>query len=273
MDTDLREVRQPDGSIPAPLKQQIVLEHTPLIRYIVNRIAARLPSHVDLEDLHNTGVIGLMDAIEKFDPNRDCKFKTYAEFRVNGAILDQLRSLDWVPRSVRQKGRQLEKAYEDCEQRLGRAATQDEVAESLGIELEELHSLTNQASGVSMVRMDHVRSGDDSDAPLPGDIFEDPSSQNPFAWVEARQDGEALGQCIAQLPEREKLVITLYYYEDLSMKEIGAVLGITESRVCQIHAKSVAHLRLRLSGKLLCTRQGAIRLRRRHHPQGRHDPN
>ncbi len=259
MDTALRDARNSNGSIPAPLKQQIVLEHTPLIRYIVNRIAARLPAHVDLEDLHNTGVIGLMDAIDKFDPNRDCKFKTYAEFRVNGAILDQLRSLDWVPRSVRQKGRQLEKAYEEVEHRLGRAATEDEVAESLGIELDELHLLAHQANGVSVVRMDHVRAGDDSDSPLPGDIFEDPSSQNPFERVEARQDGEVLAQCIAHLPEREKLVITLYYYEDLSMKEIGSVLGITESRVCQIHAKSVAHLRLRLSGRVLSRRRSALR--------------
>ncbi len=261
METALREARDSNGSIPVPLKQQIVMEHTPLIRYIVNRIAARLPAHVDLEDLHNTGVIGLMDAIDKFDPNRDCKFKTYAEFRVNGAILDQLRALDWVPRSVRQKGRQLEKAYEEVEHRLGRAATEDEVAASLGIELDELHQLAHQATGVSLVRMDHVRSGDDGESPLPGDIFEDPCSQNPFEWVEARQDGEALSQCIAQLPDREKLVITLYYYEDLSMKEIGGILGITESRVCQIHAKSVAHLRLRLSGRLLASRPIGLQFR------------
>jgi len=262
MEIALSEARNSDGSIPTPLKQQIVLDHTPLIRYIVSRIAARLPAHVDLEDLHNTGVIGLMDAIDKFDPNRDCKFKTYAEFRVNGAILDQLRSLDWVPRSVRQKGRRLERAYEEVEHRLGRAADEDEIAESLGIELDELHSLAHQASGVSVIRMDHIRSGDDSDTPIAGEIFEDPTSQNPFDWVEARQDGEALAQCIAYLPEREKLVITLYYYEDLSMKEIGGVLGITESRVCQIHSKSLAHLRLRLSGRLLGGPQSALRFQR-----------
>jgi RNA polymerase sigma factor for flagellar operon FliA len=240
MEAYLLEALESRDAIPPPLKQQIVLEHTALIRYIVSRIAARLPSHVDLEDLHNTGVIGLMDAIDKFDPNRDCKFKTYAEFRVKGAILDELRALDWVPRSVRQKGRQLERAYEKVEQRLGRAACDDEVASSLGIGLEELHVLSHQANGISVIHMDQLRSSDDSDMPLPGDIFEDPRSENPFDSVRARQDAASLAYGIARLPEREKLVITLYYYEDLSMKEIGSVLGITESRVCQIHAKALA---------------------------------
>ena len=266
METELREAWQAHGSIPVPLKQQIVLEHTPLIRYIVNRIAARLPAHVDVEDLHNTGVIGLMDAIEKFDPNRDCKFKTYAEFRVNGAILDQLRSLDWVPRSVRQKGRLIENAYKEVEHRLGRAATEDEVAEALGVELGDLHTLASDASRFSMIRMDHVRGADDTDGQYSQDIFEDPSSQNPFDAVEARQDGEALAKCIAHLPEREKLVITLYYYEDLSMKEIGGVLGITESRICQIHSKSLAHIRIRMSGRLLQARRSALQSQSAHGP-------
>jgi RNA polymerase sigma factor for flagellar operon FliA len=128
METLLREAKEKYDEIPPSLKEQIVLEHTPLIRYIVNRIAVRLPSHIDLDDLHNTGVIGLMDAIEKYDPEKNCKFKTYAEFRIKGAILDQLRSLDWVPRSVRQKSRRLERAYGEVEQRLGRSATEDEVS-------------------------------------------------------------------------------------------------------------------------------------------------
>ncbi|MCP4039098.1 MAG: sigma-70 family RNA polymerase sigma factor, partial [bacterium] len=129
MEALLRDAKQKYCEIPSGLKEQIVLEHTPLIRYIVNRIAVRLPSHIDLDDLHNTGVIGLMDAIEKYDPDKNCKFKTYAEFRIKGAILDQLRSLDWVPRSVRQKSRKLERAYGEVEQRLGRAASEEEVAD------------------------------------------------------------------------------------------------------------------------------------------------
>jgi len=143
MEMQLREAKDKHGIIPSDLKEQIVLEHTPLIRYIVNRIAVRLPSHIDLDDLHNTGVIGLMDAIEKYDPEKNCKFKTYAEFRIKGAILDQLRSLDWVPRSVRQKSRKLERAYGEVEQRLGRAASEDEVADSLGLQLDKFHQLIN----------------------------------------------------------------------------------------------------------------------------------
>ena len=144
MESQLRDAKGRTGDIPNTLKEQIVLEHTPLIRYIVNRIAVRLPSHIDLDDLHNTGVIGLMDAIEKYDPEKNCKFKTYAEFRIKGAILDQLRSLDWVPRSVRQKGRRLERAYGEVEQRLGRSASEEEVADSLGLQIEKFHELLNQ---------------------------------------------------------------------------------------------------------------------------------
>ena len=157
METLLREAKERHNEIPATLKEDIVLEHTPLIRYIVNRIAVRLPSHIDLDDLHNTGVIGLMDAIEKYDPEKNCKFKTYAEFRIKGAILDQLRSLDWVPRSVRQKGRKLEKAYGEVEQRLGRSANEEEVADSLGLELDKFHTLINQVRGISLVNLEEIR--------------------------------------------------------------------------------------------------------------------
>src|SRR5262245_60762728 len=148
MEEELRDAKQKaSGTIPQALREQIVLEHAPLIRYIVNRIAVRLPSHIDLDDLHNTGVIGLMDAIEKYDPEKNCKFKTYAEFRIKGAILDQLRSLDWVPRSVSQKSRRLERAYGKVEQRLGRSASEEEVADSLGLQLEKFHELLNQVRG------------------------------------------------------------------------------------------------------------------------------
>ena len=154
----LREAKQQAGNeIPQTLKEQIVLEHAPLIRYIVNRIAVRLPSHIDLDDLHNTGVIGLMDAIEKYDPEKNCKFKTYAEFRIKGAILDQLRSLDWVPRSVRQKSRRLERAYGEVEQRLGRSATEEEVADSLGLQIDKFHELLNQVRGISLVNLEEIR--------------------------------------------------------------------------------------------------------------------
>jgi len=238
--------RQTHGSIPDQLREKIVLEHTPLIRYIVNRIAVRLPSHIDLDDLHNTGVIGLMDAIEKYDPDKNCKFKTYAEFRIKGAILDQLRSLDWVPRSIRQKSRRLEQACAEVEQRLGRSATHIEIAESLGIPVEELHLLLDQVRGISMVNLDELRSGGDSEIAAYGDIFEDVKSENPFTSLKSRELRQVVADCIASIPEKERLVISLYYYEDLNMKEIGNILGITESRVCQIHTKAVSRLRAKL---------------------------
>jgi RNA polymerase sigma factor for flagellar operon FliA len=252
VETLLRDAKENHSEIPPDLKETIVLEHTPLIRYIVNRIAVRLPSHIDLDDLHNTGVIGLMDAIEKYDPEKNCKFKTYAEFRIKGAILDQLRSLDWVPRSVRQKSRRLERAYGEVEQRLGRVANEDEVADSLGLQIEKFHELLNQVRGISLVNLEEIR-GTNSDGERAGtfaDIVEDVNSENPFASLKLSEMKNVIAQTIATLPEKERLVVSLYYYEDLNMKEIGGILGITESRVCQIHTKSVLRLRAKLKGML-----------------------
>ena len=250
MESLLRELKESNSEVPPTLKEQIVLEHTPLIRYIVNRIAVRLPSHIDLDDLHNTGVIGLMDAIEKYDPDKNCKFKTYAEFRIKGAILDQLRSLDWVPRSVRQKSRRLERAYGEVEQRLGRSASEEEVADSLGLQIDKFHELLNQVRGISLVNLEEIR-GSSPDGDRNGsfaDIVEDVHSENPFASLKLQEMKEIIGDTIATLPEKERLVVSLYYYEDLNMKEIGSILGITESRVCQIHTKAVLRLRSKLKG-------------------------
>jgi RNA polymerase sigma factor for flagellar operon FliA len=230
MEALLREAREHHGEVPAMLKEKIVLEHTALIRYIVNRIAVRLPSHIDLDDLHNTGVIGLMDAIDKYDPYKNCKFKTY---------------------SIRQKSRRLEQAYAEVEQRLGRAATEHEIADTLGIKLDEFHFLLNQVRGISMVNLDELRSNGDSDQPVYGDIFEDVKAENPFSSLKSREVQQSVADCISGLPEKERLVISLYYYEDLNMKEIGNVLGITESRVCQIHTKAVGRLRSKLRSALL----------------------
>jgi RNA polymerase sigma factor for flagellar operon FliA len=248
MEAQLKTAKDKHGEIPRNLKEQIVLEHAPLIRYIVNRIAVRLPSHIDLDDLHNTGVIGLMDAIDKYDPEKNCKFKTYAEFRIKGAILDQLRSLDWVPRSVRQKGRRLERAYGDVEQRLGRSANEDEVADSLGLQLDKFHELINQVRGISLVNLEELRGGgqDGDRSGSYADIVEDVNAENPLASLKLQEMRTVVADTIATLPEKERLVISLYYYEDLNMKEIGNILGITESRVCQIHTKSVLRLRSKL---------------------------
>jgi RNA polymerase sigma factor for flagellar operon FliA len=224
METLLREAKEQHNEIPPALKEEVVLEHTPLIRYIVNRIAVRLPSHIDLDDLYNTGVIGLMDAIEKYDPEKNCKFKTYAEFRIKGAI--------------------------QVEQRLGRSANEEEVADSLGLELDKFHTLINQVRGISLVNLEEIR-GTNADGDRAGtfaDIIEDVHSENPFASLKLMETKHVISDTISSLPEKERLVISLYYYEDLNMKEIGTILGITESRVCQIHTKAVMRLRSKLKG-------------------------
>jgi RNA polymerase sigma factor for flagellar operon FliA len=222
------------------------MEHAPLIKYIVNRIAQRLPSHVDLDDLMNTGVIGLMDAIEKYNPEKNCKFKTYAEFRIKGAILDQLRSLDWVPRSVRQKSRRLEAAYNQMEQKLGRAASDEEVAHELGVEIRKFHELLNQVRGISLVNLDEVRSASDLEKKNLIDVLEDTSGDDPLTSLNFDEMKKTVAEAIGNLPEKERLVISLYYYDELNMKEIGKILDITESRVCQIHTKAVLRLRAKL---------------------------
>jgi RNA polymerase sigma factor for flagellar operon FliA len=242
------EAQMEAGPISSHVREQIVLEHEPLVRFVVNRLAVRLPNHIDLDDLYSTGVIGLMDAIEKFDAGKGCKFKTYAEFRIKGAVLDQLRSLDWVPRSVRQKGRKLEQAYNEVEQRLGRAASEDEVADSLGLELDKFHTMINQVRGISIVNLEEIR-GTNADGDSAGsyaDLVEDVHSENPLASLKSTERKHVVSNTIASLPEKERLVLSLYYYEDLNMKEIGQILGITESRVCQIHTKATSRLSFKL---------------------------
>jgi len=220
---------------------------------VVNRISVRLPSHIDLDDLYSTGVMGLMDAVEKYDPDKNCKFKTYAEFRIKGAILDQLRSLDWVPRSVRQKGRQLENAYVDVERRVGRTATENEVAESMGLEMDKFHTLVNQVRGISMINLEEVR-GTNSDGDSAGtfsDIIEDVNSENPFDSINTLEKKNVISDTIGSLPEKERLVLSLYYYEDLTLKEIGQVLELSESRVSQLHTKAVLSLRVKLRKRFM----------------------
>lgn len=228
-------------------KERLILEYAPTIKYIAQRVAARLPPHIALDDLINAGVIGLIDAIEKFDPTRDNTFKTYAEFRIRGAMLDELRSLDWVPRSVRQKESALGRAYTDLERKLGRSARDEEVAALLGIELEEFYEWLNQVRGVSLLSLEApgARATDGETVNLL-DLVATDDDQDPAHVVQARRLKEVIAEAVDDLPYQEKVVISLYYYEELTMKEIGKVLDITESRVSQIHTKSIFHLRTKL---------------------------
>jgi RNA polymerase sigma factor FliA len=228
-------------------KEQLILEYASVIKYIAQRIATRLPPHISVDDLMNAGVIGLIDAIEKYDPSRDNTFKTYAEFRIRGAMLDELRALDWVPRSIRQKEHALDRAYEELERRLGRSASDEEVAVVLGLPLNDFYDWLNQVKGVSLLSLESLglRSSDGEAVNLL-DLLPSDDTESPARVLQVRRLKESVGRAIDDLPYQEKVVISLYYYEELTMKEIGKVLEITESRVSQIHTKAIFHLRTKL---------------------------
>lgn len=228
-------------------RERLVTEYAPLIKYIAQKIAARLPANIELDDLMSSGVIGLMDAIEKYDASRDNKFKTYAEFRIRGAILDELRAQDWVPRSVREKAKLLERCYAKIEQTKGRQATDEEVCEELGVNQEEFHDLLNQVRSVSLLSYDDISSFSKADKrSLHGYSDNGPKSPTPFSEVNVASVKRLIAEAINDLPEKQRLVLSLYYYEDLNLKEIGRVLDVTESRVSQLHTQAI----LRLKGKL-----------------------
>lgn len=237
------------GEAPEPFdrenREQIIKDYVPLVKFVAHRIASRLPSHVELDDLINSGILGLMDAIEKFEPARNIKFKTYAELRVKGAILDGLRDLDWVPRSLRRKKKDIETAYHLLEQQLGRAATDEEVALHLGIPLDELHRNLDELKGVTLGTF--VEVGEDGEGESLISFVPDPDAEDPHHTFQAAELKEILRASMEVLPKKEKFVVQLYYFDELTMKEIGTLLNITESRVSQLHTKAM----LRLRGKLL----------------------
>ena len=228
-------------------RREYIDKYSPLIKYVADRMASRLPPNISREDLISSGVLGLIDAVDKFDPSRNIKFKTYAEFRVKGAMLDELRSLDWVPRSIRKKAAQLEKAHQALEVELGRPATEDEICESMGLNHEDYQRLLYEVKGVSVVDFELFRKhGGDYKR---SDFFEMIADEDAGDALEALGLSEArdvLAEAIDGLPERERLVVTLYYYEELTMKEIGEVLDYSESRISQIHTQAVVRLRTRL---------------------------
>ena len=226
-------------------KDQTIKEFAPIIKYMAYRISYRLPPDLDVDDLINAGIIGLLDAIEKYDPSKETMFKTYAEFRIRGAMLDEIRSMDWVPRSVREKIAIIQRAYYQLGKDLGRPASEEEVARSLDMDLNEFHDLLFQAKGTILIRSEDIRvHTDNEDATF--DSIADNNAVNPLSTLLATDTSRFLGEAIDQLPEREKQVISLYYYDELTMKEIGKVLGITESRVSQLHTQAI----LRLKGNL-----------------------
>lgn len=229
-------------------RERLILHYAPLVKYVVGRLAAGLPHTVERADLVSYGMFGLMDALEKFDRTREVKFETYAIPRIKGAIIDELRAMDWVPRSIRFKAREVEKAYSGLESKLRRAPTDEEVAGHLGISLSELHEVVNQISFVSVMALDEMVSsgGERGEKRSLLDTLADAASADPAAELEGQEMRGMLAAAINSLTEREKIVVTLYYFEGLTLAEIGEILGVTESRVCQIHTKAVGQLRLNL---------------------------
>jgi RNA polymerase sigma factor for flagellar operon FliA len=238
----------PPPAIAAPVvpaltgeQERILLEHLPMVRFHARRIHEKLPQHVDLEDLVSAGVVGLMDAFSKFDPAKRVQFRSYAQFRIRGAILDSLRTLDWSPRELRRKGRAVEEAIRVLTARTSRVPGEQEIAAEVGLTLEEYQQLLGDLKGLEIGTL-HVERNEDSGeeelAYVPGRPEEDPL----FRCLRGELE-ERLADAIANLPERERLVMTLYYYEEMTMREIGMALGVVESRVSQVHASAVVHLR------------------------------
>ncbi|HVC45775.1 MAG TPA: FliA/WhiG family RNA polymerase sigma factor [Terracidiphilus sp.] len=225
-------------------QERLLLEHLPTVRFLARRIHERLPQHVDIEDLVSAGVVGLMDAFTKFDPNKKVQFRSYAQFRIRGAILDSLRTLDWSPRELRRKGRAVEEAIRQVTGRLGRPPGEGEIAAEMGIGLEEYQQLLGDLKGLEIgtLHLEHNEDGGEEElAYVPGRPDDDPLFRCLRGELENR-----LGDAIGNLPERERLVMTLYYVEEMTMREIGLALGVVESRVSQVHASAVVHLRVAL---------------------------
>jgi RNA polymerase sigma factor FliA len=232
------------------LRDRLILTYAPLVKFVAGRLGSGLPAHVDEGDLVSYGLLGLIGAIERYDPDRDVKFETYAIARIKGAIIDELRAMDWVPRSVRARARDIERSIAVLEAQLHRAPTDEEIAKKLGITTEELDDSLTDISRSSIAALDELwtvstGSGDQISVM---ETIEDASAPQPSQALDQTELREALGESIAHLPEREKLVITLYYYEELTLREIGEVLGVTESRVSQLHTKAILRLKAHLAG-------------------------
>jgi RNA polymerase sigma factor FliA len=231
------------------IRDRLIPTYAPLVKYVAGRLGSGLPAHVDEGDLVSYGLLGLMGAIERYEPDRDVKFETFAIARIRGAIIDELRAMDWVPRSVRSRAREIERAIAELEAKQGTAPTDEQIAKKVGITVDELEESLSEIARSSIAALDELWtvSGGDGDQIALIDTIEDTDAPDPQRQLSQTEMREAIADAIARLPEREKLVVTLYYYEELTLREIGEVLGVTESRVSQLHTKAVLRLRSRLT--------------------------
>jgi RNA polymerase sigma factor FliA len=229
-------------------RERLVLAYSPLVKYVAGRMASGLPAHVEEGDLISYGLLGLISAVERYDPSRQIKFETFAITRIKGSIIDELRSLDWVPRSVRAKAREIEKVNSSLEHKLQRAPTDDEMADALETSVDQFQASLTQISNSSVVALDELWSLSDASGDQVSllDTIQDPNAVDPAHAMDASERKDRLAEAIERLPDREKLVVALYYYENLTLREIGDVLGVTESRVSQLHTKAILRLNSRL---------------------------
>lgn len=232
-----------------PDRDELILTHLPLVKYLVGRIASNLPPHLDKDDLMSAAVIGLITAAERFDPARGVQFKTFAEQRIRGTIMDELRAQDWLSRSLRDKLKKMERIIARLEQELGRNPTSEEIAKTMGLGLQEYFQMLEEIHLLSFVSLNEVWEDEDGSPFGLLDVLADTKIENPQNQLMAKQLVQLLGNAIEELPEKERLVITLYYYEELNLKEIGEVLSLTESRISQLHSQAVARLRAKLKGQ------------------------
>jgi RNA polymerase sigma factor for flagellar operon FliA len=230
-------------------RDRLILQYSPLVKYVAGRVSVGLPASIEHADLVSYGMFGLLDAIEKFDLDKAVKFETYAIARIKGAIIDELRAIDWVPRSVRSKARDVEKAITTLETRLRRTPTETELADELGVKVTDLRNTLMQMSLVSVVALDESLGGEDSERQALVDTLQDPRAADPEASYQDVELRQLLAQAINRMSEREKTVVVLYYFEGMTLAQIGQVLGVTESRVCQLHTKAVLGLRAKMADR------------------------
>ncbi|MBF0133000.1 MAG: FliA/WhiG family RNA polymerase sigma factor [Magnetococcales bacterium] len=243
---DAGRIRENVESWEGMSRDDVIIKYAPMVKYVASRISMKLPQSVDLDDLIQVGVLGLIDAVAKFDPNRGIKFQTYAEFRVRGAILDELRAMDWVPRAVRQVSGHIQSVYQQLEGKLGRPAEDGEVAQSLGITLNEFYQQLDSVRGISILSFEDIRPSLEDDEWDILDVLADPDVEDPLESIGLQEMRLAMSEAIESLPEKERLVLTLYYYEELTMCEIGEALGLTESRISQLHSKAALRMRAKM---------------------------
>jgi RNA polymerase sigma factor for flagellar operon FliA len=251
METIAAKQSSRQGKLSTAERDQLIIQYAPWVKFIAMRMAGKLPSHIQAEDLISAGIIGLIDALDKFNPAREVQFKTYAHIRIQGAMKDELRALDWASRSMRQKVKRLEHAYAILEQELGRPPSSEEVANSLGIERDEFEEMLDDVKGTSLVSLEELGQGPASEDKT--NLLEallTREDQDPLEVLNLQDLKKALSLAIAELPEKERLVLSLYYFEELTMKEVGKVLNLTESRISQLHTQTVLRLRSKLKAYL-----------------------